>query len=386
MRIKSILIRMTLILLCYLFFPFRGRAKGEIDTSVVQKILVLSLSQLGDMVSVTPLFHHVKNKYPSARLYVSGKAINKQVLEYNKDVDQYVIFYEDKPWEFFKFLKKEKIDVALLIQTNFTSLALLYISGIKNIVAPTIVNGYSPFETKSYRLIRWLVTILPKSVGKNALDEHLKLLRPLGITDTGTERHLGFSNKAKESAQSFFKKQNISTTEDFIVMINPSSGNKIKNWPGDRFAKVADYIYEKYKAKIVVIGGPNDDEEVSVMLGALHPKTKVINTLNLFTIDELKAVTASADMFISVDAGPLYIAIAFDVPFIDILGPAPEYVPPAGVFNRMVFDRNRKEPAIHPLNNRDNDYKEARRQAEAITAEMVTNEVDDLYTSIKNKK
>jgi len=377
--------RLILIILCYLYYPFRGKATGDIETNTAQKILILNLSQLGDMISATPLLHHVKKKYSSSRLYVSGKASNKELLEYNEDVDEYIEFDERKLWSFFKLLKTENIDIAILIQTNFGALATLYLSGIKHIIAPTVVGGYSPFETKSYRLIRRFVTILPKHVGKNALEEHLTFLHPLGITEKGTTRHLGFSEEGKRNALAFFAKHNISPKEDFVVAISPSSGNKIKNWPSDRFSRVADYVCKKYNAKILIIGGPNDTEEVSGMMDSLSPQTKVVNTLNLFTVDELKSVISFTHLFISVDAGPLYIAIAFNVPTIDILGPAPEWAVPSGEFTRTISNRDGAEPAILPLNNRDNDFKEARRQAEAITVDMVTREVDDLYIAIQDK-
>ena len=43
-------------------------------------------------------------------------------------------------------------------------------------------------------------------------------------------------------------------------------------------------------------------------------------------------------------------------------------------------------PILYPLNNREVDFKEARRQAEAITVEMVLNEIDSLYSVVKKNK
>lgn len=381
--------RLTNLLLVFVVLVFsvvRGNAKCPIDTKKVRSIAVVQMAQLGDMVCTTHVFHHIKNKYPNARLYVVGKAANEETLKYNKDVDEYVVFSEDDIWTFYKFLKKTKIDVGILTATHFRALAVLFLSGVKHIIAPTVIDGYSPFETKTYRMIRWLFTIISISTSKNVHEEYLKLLCPLDINETSTERHLEFSKEAKRKAAQFFAKHDISPADDFVVGIFPSSGNKIKNWPGDRFAQVADHVYKKYKAKIIVIGGPNDTEEVSEMLNALDPQTKVINTLNLFTIDELKAVIALMSMFISVDAGPLNFAIALNVSTVDILGPVPEFAVKVGKFNRAVANRGGAAPAVHSLNTREINFKEARRQAKAIPVEMVIHEVDALYTAIQGEK
>jgi ADP-heptose:LPS heptosyltransferase len=92
----------------------------------------------------------------------------------------------------------------------------------------------------------------------------------------------------------------------------------------------------------------------------------------------LKAMIACAGMFISVDAGPMHIAVAFDVPTIDILGPAPDWVAPRETFVRAVSNRGGVEPAMHPLRNREFDFAEARRQSEAITVQQVTDTIDAL--------
>ena len=172
---------------------------------------------------------------------------------------------------------------------------------------------------------------------------------------------------------------------DFKVCISPSAGNKIKVWEGDRFAKLADHIYKTTRVYIFVVGTQNDAKEVKSMLAALSPNTKVISLLNLLTIDELKACIASMDMMISVDTGPIYIAEAFKVPTIDIVGPMDEQEqPPIGEKHRIV-KADRKAPELHIMNTRQYNEIEARRQSEAITVDMVETVFDELYGIITKK-
>ena len=228
-------------------------------------------------------------------------------------------------------------------------------------------------------MIRPLVTSLPLRSGKNMLLEHLTLLEPLGIVTQDTKRRLGYSKESEKVALQFFKENGIDPKKDFVPVIFPSAGNKAKNWVPERFAEVAEHLQEKYKGKVVIIGGPADEEEVNAVIAVLKPTVQLINASNRFNLEELKAFLAQTSMFISVDAGPMHIAVAFGVPNVDILGPAPDWVAPHGEFSRSLSNRGDAEPAMHPLRNREFDYKEARRQAEAITVEQVISEIDALY-------
>ena len=120
------------------------------------------------------------------------------------------------------------------------------------------------------------------------------------------------------------------------------------------------------------------------MISFLNEKTQFINTSGIFNIDELKALISKISLFISVDTGPIYIAEAFGVPSIDIIGPVDESEqPPVGTKHKIVYLRNRKEAAIHILNARMYDYAEAKRQIDGITTDMVFKEIDEIMLEIK---
>ena len=81
----------------------------------------------------------------------------------------------------------------------------------------------------------------------------------------------------------------------------------------------------------------------------LNPETQFVNTDGLFSLDELKALIQRLSLFISVDTGPIYIAEAFDVPTIDIIGPMDENEqPPRGEKTQdSKIGKQRKAGAAH---------------------------------------
>lgn len=348
-----------------------------------RKIIVVQNAKLGDMVCSTPVFSAIKKHIPNAFVVVMGDKINKEVLRGNSYIDEYIIF-ERKFFKLLKIIRSFNFDFGCVMTPDSYSFALLRLGGVKAIALPEIKNGFSPWETKTYKIMRKNGIPIPHFMGFYAPREYLRLLEPIGIFTDDTKKHLVFSAEADKKISVFFKKEGISTAIDFVVGIFPSVGNKIKKWPEENFAKVADYLYKKYQAKIIIIEGLNDKKEVERMISFLNKETQFINTSDIFNIDELKALISKINLFISVDTGLVYVAEAFGTSTIDIIGPVDENEqPPVGPKNKIVYLRDRKEAAIHILNARMYDYAEAKRQVDEITTDMVTEKLNELMQEIK---
>jgi ADP-heptose:LPS heptosyltransferase len=318
----------------------------------------------------------VKDKYPDCKLTVVGNPINKEVVSGNKDIDEYVVY--ESPKKLFKILKQNKYDFVCMTSPDFLSTAFSFLAKVKTICVPFIENGYSPYENIYYKLVRKLVATAPHKMGEYAPREYLRLLELINIFSEDTKKHLFFSEESLSNVEKYLNEQGI-TESDIVVCISPSAGNKIKNWPADRFSQVADYLYEKHKAKIVIIGSGRDKEEVGDMIGYLSKETKVYSTLEMFSVGELKVLISKMNLFIGVDTGPVYIAEAFGTPTIDIVGPMDENEqPPVGEKNRVVVSPNRDKPELHIMNARVYNKKEAIKQTLDIEVEMVIKEIDIL--------
>ena len=374
-KIKSL----TIFFLCVLKFFSLGRANEKIENS--KKVIIIQMAKLGDMVCTTPMFFAIKKTYPQCNVYVCGNRINKNLLEGNKDVDEYIIF--EGFWGAVRKIKSEKIDFGCITSPDFVGLAVLYLAGIPLISAPDVKNGFSPYETWQYKILRKFVVAKPHRMGAYAPREYLRLLEPIDIFTDDTKKHLAFSKGAEEKIKDFFVRNNLNDNKDLIVGISPSAGNKIKQWAPERFAELANYISGKHNGKILIVGGPNDNKEVDEMIKFMNKDALFLNTQGLFNLDELKALISRLSVFISVDTGPIYIAEAFGVPTIDIVGPIDEREqPPIGKVHRVVRIENREKPELHVMNARCYNYKEARRQVDEISVEMAEREFDDLVSRL----
>lgn len=357
-RIKHI----KLLVACIIAFLWKGKANRHITSP--KRIIVVPTGKLGDVVCCTPVLQAIRKHFPLTEIVVSGnRKLHEPLLANSGLVDTYI----DLDAEGIAGVKKINADAALITGPAFYPAAIMYLAGVPLVVAARVVGGFSPQETRPYQILKKMIITFPFEIGKYAPRERLKVLEPLGIFEENTTKRLGYSVEAKEKISQFLKQKNL--TGVFLVGITASAGNKIKEWPPDRFAEVADYVQKNNKGRVVLLGGPNDQELSNKV--KKYMKTEVVDTTGMWNIDELKAFIARLNMFISVDTGPIYIAEAFGVPTIDIVGPVDENEqPPISDIHRVVVPE-RKKPEVHILNARVYDPKKARRQAVDISSEAV---------------
>ncbi|MBU6214867.1 glycosyltransferase family 9 protein [Patescibacteria group bacterium] len=356
--------------LCLGYAPFRGRATRRIIDPA--RIGVVQLAKLGDMVCTTPMFAAVKRRYPDARVSVFGNSINKQVLDGLPTVDEYCV-WQPNIFRMASEMRRRHLDFLCVTGPSMEALAAAYLAGVPCIAVPIVSGGYTPYETRPYKLLRLLALCVPHRMGNYAPREYLRLLEPIGIITDDTTKQVVYSDTARRTVDAFLRSNRL--VEKRFAVMSPSAGNKIKNWPADRFARVAEYLASR-GLPVVVIGGPRDIEEVAAMMSALEASEGVIDAGDRLSIDELKALVARAVLFVSADTGPIYIAESFGVTTVDIVGPVDEREqPPIGPHHAVVV-APRARPALSLMNARRYDAREARRQVEAITVPMVIQAIE----------
>lgn len=342
----------------------------------MKRILVIQTAKLGDMVCTTPVFRAIKKEFPGSDLYVMGDSINRQVLHGNPKIYKYV---ESKNTSTSLF-RKINADVVIMLNPNPKILLQLMLSMTPKIIVPKVLGGYSPYVTKVYKILSLFVIRVERHFGRYVPQEYLNMLVPLGINSEDTRKELYFDEKSKSKIDDLLKDY----SNTFKIIISPSAGNKIKNWGAKKFASLADEIYKKWKPVIFIIGSDRDRDEVEEMVSSLSPDTKVVDLLSKLSLEELKAFISKSDMFISVDTGPIYIAEAFDVPTVDIIGPIDEREqPPQGQIHKWVISPTRKNPFLFVHNAKKYDVVSARESVESISVGMVLGVVESLFLSVK---
>lgn len=346
----------------------------------VRRIAVVQQAKMGDMVCTTPLLRALKSAYPGAHITVFGDSVNRDLLVGSQDVDSYILFTESLVPTLLA-QHKGMFDVGIIPAPSITALHFLVRVGARMILAPRVVAAWSPHETRWYKLLRFFTSTVTHDGTQYAPREYLRLLEPIGIHTTDTRKHLTVSASAAQRAEVLLEDAQYPR-----IGIVPSAGNKIKMWPAERFAELAQRVSAEYGGSIVCLGGPRDSEEVQAFLAALAHSVPCVDLSNQLSVEDLKAVVAQLDVIVACDTGTIYIAEAFGVPTVDIVGPVDENVqPPRGPMNAVVVPPYNRIPQMNIVNARVMDKKEARRQALSIEVSQVFDAVQTVLAVTRGK-
>ena len=346
-----------------------------------QRILLIPAGKLGDVVCTTPVMRAIKQHLPDAKLYIREYGgVNAALLADSGLADGYLDVVTTR--DYVRELRRLRIDSVLMTGPSLEDVAAALLARVPRIVAPRVMGGYCPQQTRPYLWLLRFIQAFPYGMESYAPRERLRVLEPLGIYTDDTTKHLGFSNSARASVATFLSESNFAARP--FAIVSPSAGNKIKNWPADRFARVAEHLAAR-GMPVIIIGTRRDRAEVQAMKDALKDSSHIINASEQMSLDELKALIARAALFVSVDTGPLYIAEAFGVPTVDIVGPVDERVqPPIGLRHTVVVPL-RERPQLYIMNARMYDEAEARRQTESISVEHVCTAIDTLMHTVERR-
>jgi len=370
-----------LLLRCFAHVAIYGSATRPVIQP--KKIVIIQLAKLGDMVCTTPVFQAIKRVYPDTKVTVVGDKINQEVLEGHPAIDSYIVWNKKELSTTFEEIKRGGFDFGCIMSPDFEGLAALLLAHIPLISAPKIEGGISPYETKTYRIIRRFIVNKPHWMGAYAPREYLRLLEPIGIETSDTQKRVFWSRQAEKEASRIIS--SIPSSYTYLVGMSAGAGNKEKQWDPRNFAAVADYLIKECGAHILIFGGKRDAYESAELLTSIENKQSITDATNI-SIDTLKAALSKLDVFLSVNTGPLYIAEALDIPTVDLVGPvSPWDQPPQGKIHKVVFPPGRPKPIIFVMDTRNHDTREAERIAQSTRVEDVITAAKQALNEVRKR-
>jgi len=284
---------------------------GKTNIKNIKKIgVIVGNPGLGDLLFSYPLFSNIRKNFTDAEVYFIGnlRDYTKSLVLRSKNIDD-IIYYEEYKVQkipddllyFFLNYRKEKFDLVFDLQRHFLITSLTRFSGVKIFQSFSMKQVFSTFKADD--------TLRRKE--HNAL-HHMRLLEPLNIKpELICEMDL-FEIDFKRP-KSFLKDKNI----DNFVAIVASSGYELKNWSGENYVQIIDFLYENFGYKSVLIGSKQDSTALTKIINATK---NAILMPDDFQIEETAALLRLAEAAVGNDSGPLHLASFQDIPVIGLYG------------------------------------------------------------------
>src|SRR3989344_337298 len=388
--IKWFFVYFIYILFNVLFSILKFENHFDKKTRTPKKFIVFKLEHIGDVILSTPVYREIKKVYPKCKLYVVTTPNIEDTLINNPYIDKIIHInprFTNRSLNKISFVGKIKIDlknflnlvkiifiirpdIAISLRNDYQNIFLNYFSGAKIRIGHSIT-AYNYMLTNPVNY----------NGDKHEIERNLELLKEIGIKTDDKELNLFPTKKEYKFVKTFFKKNSIKE-KDLVVSIHIGGSGNLKWWPIERFVKIAEYLIEKYKAKIIIIGKGNDEEIEGDKLKDRFEEN--ISKSFDSTILQKAALIKKSDLLICNDSGPMHIGAAMKTPMIAMFGPGNyKYYKPLEKIHTVIYKHLKCSPCAPFVQDEKNDCPD-NICMKLITMKEVIKEIDNKLNKFIN--
>ena len=295
--------------------------KDELSVANIKSILVMRLDRIGDMVTTTPIFRALKEKWPGVQVTVLANPVNKNVIINNPFIDCILVYDRENKHKsfnsrltFFRSIRERGFDLVIDPYLDYE----LKTSFIARFIGNRFRLGFEFAGKGIFYNIRYHPNYFPViTEKKHMIDYHLDLLTCLGIETKKRQPEIFLSSDEKENASKLLKKNGVNLKNRFIG-IHPGAHHESKRWPIEKFAAISDYLIANNGKKVILFAGKEEKQLLSEFKG-YAVKTPII--LEDLSLREFMSVLGYCKLFLCNNSGPLNIAAALNIPTVSTMGP-----------------------------------------------------------------
>lgn len=266
------------------------------DINKAQKILIIRLSSLGDILLTTPLVRTIKINYSPIQIDFLLREQYKDALVNNRYISNLRLYSRDSELnkELLELLKHQNYDLIIDLQNNARSGKITSALNIECL-------KFEKYSIKKFLLVNFKI---------NKLSD----LPPIPVRYANAIPNFSLDDKGLDLFTSI--KPQISKDKDKCIGFAPGSRHYTKMWPKDYFINLGKSLEDR-GFKIVLFGG-KDDKNICAEIGS-----ELKNAIDLSNNDDI--LQTAADMkeckaIICNDSGLMHTACAENIPVLAIFG------------------------------------------------------------------
>ena len=324
------------------------------------RILVRAANWVGDAIMTTPVIRAVRKNYPKAYITVLAKPWVVPVYENNPHVDE-VMVYENNGRHKMGLgtlrlagdIRQGGFDIAILMQNAFEAALLAFLARIPQRL------GYNT-DGRSLLLNR-CVRLDPVLKKKHLVDYYLGILKGAGLEDDGKILELLLNDADRDYAKKILEDKGLKKAGKGsqyqgnrdqgnkdqgnrdpagkmpVIGINPgATGGTAKRWFPDRYAGLCRKLSHQYQTKILIFGGPADNE-LGEEIMAMAPEC-CVNMAGKTSLSQAFALIGNCDLFVTNDSGLMHAAAALNVNQVAVIG-STDYIATAPLNHNSIMVR-----------------------------------------------
>lgn len=259
------------------------------------KILIIRLSSLGDVLLTTPVLRAIKKKYPNVEINFLVKPQYADAVKYNPYISRLLLYNSLHFQDLLKEIKSIDCDIVVDLQNNFRSRKLTMSLGIKTYL-------YSKPTVKKFLLVKFKINLLKDL--KSIPQRYVEAVDALELDSEGLD--LLYPDNI---ASQLHEKEN-------YIGFCPGAQHFTKKWLPHYYIELGNLLTAS-GFTIVIFGGSSDENICDEISKGINGSINLQNNNNLF---QTAADMKKCKLIISNDSGLMHTASAVGVPLISIFG------------------------------------------------------------------
>ncbi len=308
-----------------------------------QKILIIKLRKLGDVLLTTPLVRQTRAIYPNAQITFLSEPLGSQVFLNSSKVDRVWQFKRNlSAIEYIKFcfkVYKEHFDLVIdLYGHNKTALISLFSRAEIRI-------GYAKENKKSISYnYPYYIPDNVKHKKYNAL-HGLIMTKQLGTNENDLELEYHVSQEDHDYAIQFIASNLKSNTIAFCAQ-SERDGAQV---PTDLLIKIGKYLIENGYF-LYFVYGPGEKKLASKVYNEINQPDQCLFDYDVPSIAQVKAIFEHCIMYIGNDGGNKHLAVSANIPTIGLFyGDEPSAWTPTDAYKHRFIQTKNNEDALFQL-------------------------------------
>jgi ADP-heptose:LPS heptosyltransferase len=267
-----------------------------LDKNKIKRILVISLSNIGDIVLTFPVLDILKRDFPMAQLDVVVGPKGQSLVEGHPDFGTVFVYHKNQPpWVVLGWLWQ-------LVGQQYD-----LVIDLRNTMIPFLIFAKSKTPL-----------MFKRPQGLHMRQQHLQRLAAVWDFLVESQKNIALYISQSDQKRAIQFLDFTDGVENYVV-IAPGSRAENKRWTEDGFAKLADYFIERYQYKVVLVG---DESEMSISVRVKSlMKHQPCDLTGQLTLKELGAILSAARLAVVNDSAPLHMASYLNVPVVAFFGP-----------------------------------------------------------------
>ncbi|MBI2305063.1 MAG: glycosyltransferase family 9 protein [Chloroflexi bacterium] len=292
-------------------------------------LLVIKLSDMGDVLTTTPALRALRDRFPKGRISLLTPPQSASVVAGSSLVNEVITFDKrlfDHPWRSWwpPYLAKGIALWHCLSQSRFDALVVFHHFstpwGAFKFALLSLASG-APLRAGLDNGRGWFLTHRAPDRGfgyRHEVEYWLSVASLLGASPQPRPMEVSFAPQDEAFAQGLIA--SLPGTGP-LVALHPGGGEygTARRWPVPHFAQVARQIIEAREARVVVVGGQREANLAQEVAQSLPQATNLVGKT---TIGQLAALLRRSHLFIGNDSGLMHLAAASGTPGVAIFGPS----------------------------------------------------------------